>query len=159
MSVTYFPVSCVSCIACIFVFCKYTLTNPYVFGSFNVMADIYDIFGCDESANQIIKAGLSAMFWKCILIVYLLTSSLCLRNDSPSCCWQGVPLINHTLGAVTLYDIPPKLILSSNLAKYRSSVTFFKVGKSFWNFALSTTVTLPCSVQNSKTNRQLKIKP
>ena len=40
----------------------------------------------------------------------------------------------------------PKLILNPNLAKSCSSV--ISIVQSFWNFALSTTVPLPCSVQN-----------
>ena len=47
--------------------------------------------------------------------------------------------------------IRPKPILNSNLAKSRSSITSMSFVQSFWNFAQSTAVSLPCSVQNFKT--------
>ena len=59
-------------------------------------------------------------------------------------------------GAVASQDIPWNLILNSNLAKSRLSISYFSVVKSFWNFAHSTTVLFPCSVQNFETIWQLK---
>ena len=49
----------------------------------------------------------------------------------------------------------PKLILNSNLAKSRSSITSVTIVKSVSNFAQSTAVILPCSVQNVKAIGQL----
>ena len=40
--------------------------------------------------------------------------------------------------------IPSKLNLSSNLSKYTLSITSLLVAQSFWNFAQSTAVSLPC---------------
>ena len=51
---------------------------------------------------------------------------------------------------------PSKCILNSNLAKIRLPITGFAVAQSFWNYAQSTTVILPCSVQNFKMIGQLK---
>ena len=45
----------------------------------------------------------------------------------------------------------PKLILNSTLTKSRSAITSMSVVESFWDFAQSTAVSLPCSVQNFKT--------
>ena len=58
-------------------------------------------------------------------------------------------------GGCTILDIYPKLILNTNLAKSRSSITCVSVIQSFWNFAQSMTVSLPCSVQNFKMIEQL----
>ena len=60
------------------------------------------------------------------------------------------------------YDrhIRPKHTLNSNLAKSRwLTIIYCSVVKSFWKFALSTAVPLPCSVQNFKTTRQMKTMP
>ena len=48
-------------------------------------------------------------------------------------------------------NMRPKRILNSNLAKSRWSITSVSVTQSFRNFAKSTAVSLPCSVQNFKT--------
>ena len=45
---------------------------------------------------------------------------------------------------------PQKLNFNSNSAKTRSYIASITVVKSFWNFAQSTAVPLPCSVQNFK---------
>ena len=55
-----------------------------------------------------------------------------------------------TRGYVTIEVISLKLILNSNLMKTSSSITSISVVKSFWNFAQSTAVSLPCSVQSIK---------
>ena len=55
------------------------------------------------------------------------------------------------LGCCAMKDIHPKLIFNSNLAKSRSSITSVSVIQSIWNFAQSTAVILPCSVQYFKT--------
>ena len=54
------------------------------------------------------------------------------------------------LRATTAQEISPKLNLNSNLAKSRSSITTISVAPSFWNFAQSMAVILPCSVQYFK---------
>ena len=69
--------------------------------------------------------------------------------------WTMWPLL-ASLKAVTSHNIPPKLVLNSNLVKSPLSLTYFSVAQSFWNFAQSMAVILPCSVQNFKTNGQLK---
>ena len=53
-------------------------------------------------------------------------------------------------GCCAIWDIRPKLILNSNLIKSHSSITTVAVIESFWNFAQSTAVILPCSAQNFK---------
>ena len=55
------------------------------------------------------------------------------------------------LGRCAIWDIRPKRILNSNLAKSRSSITSVSIVQSFWYFAQGTAVILPCSVQNVKT--------
>ena len=49
-----------------------------------------------------------------------------------------------------------KLTLNSNLVKTLSFITPISVIQSFWNFAQSMAVILPCSVQNFKMNGQLR---
>ena len=78
-------------------------------------------------------------------------------NDA--CQERPCPSWTHTMwrpGAVAIQNISPKLLLYTNLAKSRLSITYFSVALSFWNFARSTTVTLPCSVRNFKTIGQMK---
>ena len=57
-----------------------------------------------------------------------------------------------TGGYISLWNSP-----HSNRAKSHSSITSIPVVKSFWNFAQSMAVTLPCSVQNLKMIWQQKI--
>ena len=64
--------------------------------------------------------------------------------------------LNHKQGVVITEDIRPKSISNSNFLKSRYSITYFSVGKSFWNFAHSTAVSLLCSVQIFKTIWQRK---
>ena len=54
------------------------------------------------------------------------------------------------VGAVAVRGIPRKLV------KPRLLITYYSVAFSFWNFAQSTAVILPCFVQNFKTIKQLK---
>ena len=49
------------------------------------------------------------------------------------------------------YTSRPKPIINSHLAKSRSTITSVSVVQSFWNFAQSTAVSLPCPVQNFQT--------
>ena len=51
---------------------------------------------------------------------------------------------------IRVWDIPLELILNSNLFKTFLFITSSTVAQSFWNFAQSTAVILPCSVQNFK---------
>ena len=60
-----------------------------------------------------------------------------------------------TLQAVTIHNTP---IFNSNLTKYHSSITSISIAQSFWNFAQSMVVPLPCSVQNFKMIGQLRNK-
>ena len=46
--------------------------------------------------------------------------------------------------------------INSNLVKSRLPRTYFSVAQSFWNFAQSTAVILPCSVWNIETIEQMK---
>ena len=55
------------------------------------------------------------------------------------------------VGCCAIWNIRPKLTLNSNLAKSRSSIKSVSVVLWFRNFAHSTTVILPCSVQKCKT--------
>ena len=88
---------------------------------------------------------------------YPLYSALFHRYVNMISTWQqgasGESWLVH--GAVAISDIPPKLMLESNLAKYRWSITSSAVVLSFWNFAQSTTVPLPCSVRNFKAIGQM----
>ena len=61
---------------------------------------------------------------------------------------RGIPQSKCILGPSAIWDIHPKLILNWNLTQYRLSITPVLVVESFCNFAQSTAVTLPCSVQN-----------
>ena len=63
-------------------------------------------------------------------------------------CRYWFSAIWRTHGPVAIKYIPSKLMLNANLAKSRLPITSFSVIKSFCNFAQSTTVTLPCCVQN-----------
>ena len=59
-------------------------------------------------------------------------------------------------GCYATKDIHPKFVLNPNHGKSHLPVTFFEVEQSFWNFAQSMAVLLPCSVQNFKMIGQLK---
>ena len=64
--------------------------------------------------------------------------------------------VDRNLGPVSMEIIRPKSSLDWNLVKSRLSVASVLINESFWNFAQSTAVGLPCSVQNVKTIRWLK---
>ena len=68
--------------------------------------------------------------------------------------------VHHRIprGFVAIWDIHPKFFLNSNLAKPLSFITSFSIGHSFWKFAQSTAVSLPCSMQNFRTIGQPKNK-
>ena len=61
----------------------------------------------------------------------------------------------YTASPLWILGIDRKRILNSYLAKSRFPITYLAVAQSFWNFAQSTTVILPCSVK--KTIGQLKL--
>ena len=61
-------------------------------------------------------------------------------------------------GAVADKDISQKFISRLHLMKSHSSIAIVSIAQSFWNFAQSTAVSLPCSVQNFKMIRQLSKK-
>ena len=62
----------------------------------------------------------------------------------------------HAQGPCAIWDICPKCISNSNLAKSRLPITHASVERSLWNFVQSTAVSLPCSEQNFKLIEQLK---
>ena len=61
--------------------------------------------------------------------------------------WDG-PQRVRVLGAVAILDIRPKTHLN---VKSGLPIIYYSIVKSFWNFAQSTAVSLPCSAQNFKT--------
>ena len=71
------------------------------------------------------------------------------QGRSKGFCYQGV---------IAIEDISPKLISNSDLVKCNSPITSTSVVQSFWNFAQSMAVSLPCSVQNFTMIGQLKNK-
>ena len=69
--------------------------------------------------------------------------------DIIEACWYC--LYSNSSGAVcAIWDICLKLIINSNLVKFCSPITSVSVVQSFWNYAQSKAVILPCSVQNFK---------
>ena len=70
----------------------------------------------------------------------------------PSANWQPfclcLSVLKHIIWGLVQYRIS---IRNSDLAKSCLSVTYFAYDQWFWNFAQSTAVSLPCSVQNFKT--------
>ena len=66
-----------------------------------------------------------------------------------------IDLVRHQ-GPYATWDVRPKRILKSNLVKSRLPTTYFPIDHSFWSFAQSMVVILPCSVPNFKTIGQLK---
>ena len=54
------------------------------------------------------------------------------------------------LRAVTTWAVCPKCVLNWNIGKSRLPIIHHSIVKLFWNFAQSTTVSPPCSVQNFK---------
>ena len=63
-----------------------------------------------------------------------------------------------TVGGLLSRGLLQHMIPIRNIAKSRSSISPISVAQSFWNFAKSTTVTLPCFLQNCKMIRQLRNK-
>ena len=61
-----------------------------------------------------------------------------------------------TGGPCAIWDIYPKCILISILAKSRLPITYCSFAEYFWNLAQSTAVILQCSVQNFKMIGQLQ---
>ena len=78
-------------------------------------------------------------------------------SDDPRCSpnnrdqWQESQWLRDRQGAVAMLEIPPKLILNSNLIKSPLSTTALAINQSLRNFAWNMTVSLPFSVQNRKT--------
>ena len=70
-------------------------------------------------------------------------TSLCLHRDLTE------------LGATARLDIPAKPISNSNLAKSRLPIPSISAARSYGNFAQSTAVSLPCTVQYFQTIKQL----
>ena len=93
--------------------------------------------------------------WSCLYDVYSYTDNMAsVYWHDPRYCFNDTRI----QGAVAMSDIRLKFILNSNLAKSRSSRTSISVTKSFWKFAQSTAVILPCPVQNFETIWQLNSK-
>ena len=74
---------------------------------------------------------------------------------SPLVDWVGHCMLTHKDPGCCIIGYPSKLIANSNLVETRFPLTYFSVGKPFWNFAQSMAVILSCSVQNFKTICQL----
>ena len=80
----------------------------------------------------------------------------CLLNASYFCSGFNVAnsplnlILSCCVSSIAIYEIS-LINFNSNIAKSHLSITSSSVAQSFWNFAQSTAVSQPCSVQNVKT--------